>query len=362
LKRTYGRIENVNTLSGFEFLDHLRRLQGNTLEYLGLGPQESAFEVVLARPGLRLRRYRMGAANGPPLLIVPAPIKRPYIWDISPERSVVRRVIEHKVEVYLVEWTEPGTGSPGLADYSGPMLDACFAAIADLSACHKVFLAGHSLGGVFAALHSAYRPEQVAGLALIDVPLHFPLAAGTSRKLRETDAGSSPRLPGSFLSLTSAIAAPGTFYISRYLDCIASMASHEQMATHWRVERWTMDELPMSRRLFDDVVERLYGQDSFMRGELAIDGKPLHPRNIKAPLLSVYQPSSASIQSDAVLAFHRAAGSADKELVPYCGDVGVALQHVGPLVGENAFRQVWPRVFNWLDRISGLSHWQSGPA
>jgi polyhydroxyalkanoate synthase len=115
-----------------------------------------------------------------------------------------------------------------------------------------------------------------------------------------------------------------------------------------------MDELPMSRRLFDDVVERLYGQDSFMRGELAIDGKPLHPRNIKAPLLSVYQASSDLIPSDAVLAFHRAAGSADKELVPYCGDVGVALRHVGPLVGDSAFRQVWPRVFNWLDRISGL--------
>lgn len=342
----------MNTLSGFEFLDQLRRLQGNALDYVGLGPKESAYDVVLALPGLRLRRYRMDATSGPPLLIVPAPIKRPYIWDISPERSVVRRAIAHQVEVYLVEWTEPGAASPGLADYAGPMLDACMATVTQLSQCDKVFLAGHSLGGVFAALHSAYRPRQVAGLALIDVPLHFPATAGAMRKRRAPGARSSACLPGSFLSLTSAGAAPGTFCTGRYLDRIASMGSRAQMATHWRVERWTMDELPMSRKLFDDVAERLYGQDGFMRGELSIGGKALAPRDIVAPLLTVYHPSSTLISSEAALALHQTAGSADKELVPYGGDVGVALQHVGPLVGDSAFLHVWPRVFHWLARVS----------
>lgn len=350
----------MNPPSWFEFLDQLRRLQGMTLDSLGLGPRESAFQVVFTQPGLRLRRYGVGAANSPPLLIVPAPIKRPYIWDLSPERSVVRRAIEHKLGVYLVEWTEPdkGTWSPGLPDYSGPMLDACIAVTAEQTGSDRVFLMGHSLGGVFAALHSAYRPEHVAGLALIDVPLHFAKAAGVFRApfglgipARQERRSSAP-VPGSLLGMISASAAPGTFCASRYLDYLASMGSREQMATHWRVERWTMDELPMPRTLFDDVVQGLYRQNSFMQGELAIGGIQLHPRNITAPILSVYQNSTIT-PAESVLAFHRAAGSADKELVPYFGDVGVALQHVGPLVGDNAYRHVWPRVFNWLDRISG---------
>lgn len=351
----------MNRPSWFELLDQFRQLQGNTLDRLGLGPRESAFQVVFTRPGLRLRCYGTGAAHSAPLLIVPAPIKRPYIWDLSPERSVVRRAIEHKLGVYLVEWTDPGEGtrSPGLSDYAGPMLDACIAATAEQTRCDKVFLTGHSLGGIFAALHSAYRPEHVAGLALIDAPLHFPKMAGASQTLPELKIPgrqklySSSRVPGSLLSMISASAAPATFCASRYLDCMASMASVERTATHWRVERWTMDELPMPRTLFDDVVEGLFRQDSFMRGELAIDGVRLHPRDITAPLFSVYQPSSAITTRESVLAFHRAAGSRDQELVPYFGDVGVALQHVGPLVGDNAYRHVWPRVFNWLDRIVG---------
>lgn len=335
---------------GFEHLDRLRQLQGRALDSLGLGPRESAFQVIFTRPGLRLRRYT-GPPGNPPLLIVPAPIKRPYIWDLSPERSVVRRAIAHQLGVYMAEWTEPDTArrSPGLEDYAGTMLDDCVAAAAEQSGAKSVFLTGHSLGGIFAALHSAYRPQQVTALALIDVPLHFAQTEGAFRSLPAL-APSRP-IPGSFLSMISASGAPETFCVSRYLDYFASMASQERMATHWRVERWTLDELPMSHRLFEDVLERLYRQNSFMRGDFAIGGVRLSPRDITAPLLTVYQPSSTIIPRASVLAFHDAASSPDKELVPYFGDVGVALQHVGPLVGDNAYRHIWPRVFAWLDRF-----------
>jgi polyhydroxyalkanoate synthase len=345
--------------SWFEFLDQLRRFQGNVLDCFNLGPRESAYEVVFTQPGLSLRCYGKGATNSLPLLIVPAPIKRPYIWDLSPERSVVRRAIEHELSVYLIEWTEldEATTSPGLADYAGPMLDACIAVATEQTGSDRVVLTAHSLGGIFAALHSAYRPEHVAGLALIEVPLHFAEAGdfqaqpGLGSPIPEA-LGALSRVPGSFLSMISATAAPGTFYASRYLDYLASMASPEQMATHWRVERWTMDEFPMPRTLLEDVVEHLYRRNSFMQGELAIGGVRLHPSAVTAPLLTVYQPLDTVAPAESVLAFHRAAGSSDKQLIQYFGDVGVALQHVGPLVGDNAYRQVWPRVFNWLDRVS----------
>jgi polyhydroxyalkanoate synthase len=201
----------------------------------------------------------------------------------------------------------------------------------------------------------------VAALVLIDVPLDFAAVPGAFSRLPGIDLParaarpSAPQVPGSLLSMLSACAAPLTFCVSRYIDCVASMASWEHTVTHWRVERWTLDEFPMSRKLFDEVMEYLYRQNRFMRGELMIGAVRLHPRNVGAPLLSVYQLASTIIPSESVLAFHRAAGSSVKELVPYFGDTGVALQHVGPLVGDNAYRQIWPRVFRWLDRISKQS-------
>lgn len=345
----------------FQSMDQVRCLQASALDRFGLGPRESAYQAVYERPGLRLRCYGSGAAGTAPLLIVPAPIKRPYIWDLTPERSVVRRALEHGLGVYLAEWTAPpaGAAQPGLAEYAGPMLDECAAVAAARESSGKAILAGHSLGGVFAALYSAYRPSRVAALALIDAPLHFAEASGPFRPSLQLDfakeavAASTERVPGSLLSMISAGAAPATFCTSRYVDHLASLGSRERLETHWRVERWTMDESPLSRKLFDDVIAELYRRDSFMRGKLKIGGRRLHPRDISAPLLTVYQPASALIPSASVLAFHLAAGSDDKELVSYPGDTGVALQHIGPLVGDYAQQALWPRVFTWMERVSG---------
>jgi polyhydroxyalkanoate synthase len=49
-----------------------------------------------------------------------------------------------------------------------------------------------------------------------------------------------------------------------------------------------------------------------------------------------------------VLPFHAAAGSAEKGLFWYEGDVGVSLQHVGMLVGRNAHRHLWPELAGWM--------------
>jgi poly(3-hydroxyalkanoate) synthetase len=46
--------------------------------------------------------------EAPPVLIVPAPIKRPYIFDFLPPVSVVRRLLEKGFAVYLIDGREVG--------------------------------------------------------------------------------------------------------------------------------------------------------------------------------------------------------------------------------------------------------------
>jgi polyhydroxyalkanoate synthase len=337
---------------GFQQLDRFRRLQGRTLDRLGLGPVESAFQVVHEQPGLRLREYGRGVADEAPLLIVPAPIKQPYIWDLAPGTSVVQHALSRRAGVYLVEWTEPSDAlSPGLGDYAGAMLADCVDAILERTGADKVILAGHSLGGIFAAIHSAFRHERIGALVLIDSPLHFAAAGRPSREMPAANNGHAAAcIPGSMLSAGTARAAPYSFCTSRMLDRVASMRSHEQSLSHWRVERWTLDELPMSRKLFDDL-SSLRRDNSFMRGELAIGGAKVGAQQVRAPLFAVYEPEGGFVPASAVLEFCDAASSADKQLAPYHGDVGVALQHIGPLVGASAHRDIWPRIFDWLAPI-----------
>ncbi len=49
-----------------------------------------------------------------------------------------------------------------------------------------------------------------------------------------------------------------------------------------------------------------------------------------------------------MLPFHAAAGSAEKRLLWYEGDVGVSLQRVGMLVGRNAHERLWPQLADWM--------------
>jgi polyhydroxyalkanoate synthase len=49
--------------------------------------------------------------------------------------------------------------------------------------------------------------------------------------------------------------------------------------------------------------------------------------------------------------FHRATASPRKELLEYHGDQGVALRHVGVLIGHAARTVVWPKIIDWIDRL-----------
>jgi polyhydroxyalkanoate synthase len=341
---------------GFRQIDDWRRWQGRLLDGLGLGPVETAFRILLDRPGLRLRAYENETGAGTPLLIVPAPIKRAYIWDLTPPVSVVRRCLDAGLRVYLTEWTDPAAGEAelGLEDYAGRLIPAALDVVAAAGGGRRVLLAGHSLGGTLAAICAALYPDRVRGLVLLEAPVKFGAAAGAFAPLLAAapPAGALRAIlgdvPGSFLDLASVMASPASFLWARWFDRFASAGDAEALRTHLRVERWTLDEFPLPGRLFEEVVEWLYREDRFMNGNLRVGGRIAAPEALDMPLLSVIDPHSVIIPAASVLPFHRAVRSAEKRLFCYHGERGVALQHVGVLVGRNAHRRLWPQILRWM--------------
>jgi polyhydroxyalkanoate synthase len=337
-------------------LDAARRWSGRLLDALGAGPQTTPCRVVEPAPGVRLRAYAPDSATGPVVLLVPAPIKRWYIWDLQPDRSVVARCAAAGLRVYLAEWTDPGPDEQerGLEAYADTLLTACLRAVAEQTGADRALLAGHSLGGTLAAICAARRPQLVAGLVLLETPLRFGPDAGAFAPLVAAAPPASwlhspgQGIAGSFLDAVSAAAAPRSFQIERYVDLARSLPDPAALATHLRVERWTLDESALPGRLFDDVLERLYRRDELMAGTLSINGARVGPESLTAPMVNVVDPRSVVIPPRSVLAFHDAAASGDKQVLHYHGDVGVALQHVGVLVGAAAHRQLWPALLTWM--------------
>src|SRR5215467_3636943 len=87
----------------FALADTARRIQGDVLGAWGLNPSECRYRVIASGPFWRLRDYSDSDASSP-LLIVAAPIKRPYIWDLAPSVSPIRYCLSQRQHVYLLEW------------------------------------------------------------------------------------------------------------------------------------------------------------------------------------------------------------------------------------------------------------------
>ena len=363
---------NQNTLGtlgvqALKDMDRSRQERGKMLDRAGYGPQQTPSTVLHTEPGLRLRRFGEKDSDGPAVLLVPAPIKRAYIWDLTPQLSVVRRWLERGYQVYQAEWVpvhDTGESAAhganfGLADYGDRLLAACQQAIAADSGEKRLIVAGHSLGGVLAAIYSCMHPDKVRATILLESPLHFePASCCFNRLVQATPhardiADSFSHVPGAFLNMMSAIAEPHAFQWERIMDRTLSMFDPEALSTHMRVERWTHDEFPMPGRLFTDIVESLYRNDDFMQGRLVIHSgsteRTIGPKDLRAPLASVVDPRSKVIPLQAMVPFNQAAASTNKLVLEYQGDIGVNLQHVGVLVGRSAHAKIWPALFAWLE-------------
>jgi polyhydroxyalkanoate synthase len=83
--------------------DEARRQIDRVLDGVGLGPDETPHRIVAELPASRLRAYQdTEHSEAPVVLIIAAPFKRAYIWDLLPQISVVRRCLERGARLPLV--------------------------------------------------------------------------------------------------------------------------------------------------------------------------------------------------------------------------------------------------------------------
>ncbi|TMJ60658.1 MAG: alpha/beta fold hydrolase [Alphaproteobacteria bacterium] len=260
----------------FFISDALRRSLGSLFDGAGLAPQQASWRVVLDQSDFRLRRYgRQGAPAGP-VLIVPAPIKRPYIFDLLPEVSIIRRLTEAGFSVYLTQWREQKSATADLGKYVGSL----GIALEKIAVEHgrAPILIGHSLGGTLAAILAALEPDRVDKLVLIEAPLKFGEHTGALGPITLYPdswlfGGTVEPIPGTLLDLASVAAAPDEFSFGHWSDAWASLPDAKALAIHSRVIRWTLDEFAPPAALLQNVVDFLYRKDLFARNELRLLGR-----------------------------------------------------------------------------------------
>ncbi len=335
----------------FIMSDILRRAQGDVVGAFGLDPSECSYRLVASRPHWRLRDYG-GEDRAQSLLIVAAPIKRPYIWDLAPSISAIRFCLKNGLHVRLLEWMPASSQTANIG------IDDCVLAISEGVAIAtaaaqgtKTHLIGHSLGGTLAAIHAAVLPETIRSLVLLGAPLCFAPSESQFRdalvSLVPEDVSDTEPFPGSLLSQMSALASPYTFLWCRLMDAAMSIVDPYALEIHGRVERWALDEAALPGRLVHQIVEWLYRENRFCCGDLRIGQKLVGPSTLSAPTLAVVNTADDVAPMASLKPFANAMGR-NVRIIEYPGEIGVCLQHLGILVGRQAHACIWPEIISWL--------------
>jgi len=152
------------------------------------------------------------------------------------------------------------------------------------------------------------------------------------------------------LSQVSVLASPDTFLWSRLTDAALSVTSRHALEIHTRVERWALDEVPLPGKLVHQLIEWLYRENRFCRGELKIGGRLISPQSMSVPTLAIVNTTDDIAPLSSVKPFIESMATKDTRIIEYPGEVGVGLQHLGVLIGQDAHANVWPEIISWLDK------------
>jgi polyhydroxyalkanoate synthase len=331
------------------------------LERAGLAPERA--ETLLTAPvgttpsttvyeenKLELRHY---APDDPrhetPILLVYALVNRPYILDLQPDRSVIRRLTGAGFDVYLLDWGEPSRldRSLTMADYVGRYLDNCVDAAREHAGAGDLHLLGYCMGGTMAIMYACLHPEPVRTLSLLATPVAFDGTGGILERWAayyDPDAAVETlgNVPAELLSAEFAMMDPVDQYLGKYAALYDNLDDDAFVANFARMERWIRDGVDVAGAAFAEFVGEIYQDNRLAEGRYDLDGRPVRLGDLDVPLLQVVGENDHIVPAASSRPLHDLAGSEDQRLIEF------PRGHIGISVSSMAHETLWPEVSAWL--------------
>jgi polyhydroxyalkanoate synthase len=317
---------------------------------VGDPPPTTSFEVVDASGLLRLRHYRYDGGSAPlgPVLLVYSLLRRPYILDLLPDRSVVRSFLHQGFSVYLAEWLPPqGADSwRGFEAYVEHDLGRAVDCVRRRERIDGVSLIGPCFGGSLAVIYAALHPDNVQQLVTCALPFETdpPVAPAVVEYLTHVYGN----LPAWFIHAWLSARTQSLLHLGLY--AAEDFDEPELAESGWgaahpvvsALHRWTNSDVPMAGRLACEMMRDAYGDAQLAESRLRVGGRRVALRDIRCPVLNITGKRDRLVPPASSAALIERVGSREtRNLVFPAG-------HLGLLASLAAQRELWPRVGEWL--------------
>lgn len=286
-----------------------------------------------------------------PVLIVYAYINRPYILDLQPDRSVVRKFLESGLNVYMIDWGYPKKADKyiDIEDYLG-YIDKAVSIVAKQTGRDKITLHGYCLGGTLSIIYSALKPEKVKNLVLQATPVDFDVAKTINLWAKSLDADkvadAMGNAPGEFLNNAFLLADPIGLTFGKYANLIREAKDENFLRNFLRMEKWIFDSPDIPGATFRRYIKDWYQKNLLIKSEFRLAGKRVELRNINMPTLAITADYDHIAPPESTKPVLDAISSTDKTMMT--SPTG----HIGVSVGSKPAYSLWPKVIDWIKERS----------
>ncbi len=357
--------------TSLDFIDtHRKFLTGMEilLEPTDISVGTTPSEVVYSEDDMKLLHY-IPTVEKPytiPVLIVYAFVNRYYILDLQPDKSVVRKLLDEGLDVYVIDWGYPSGADRYLTldDYVNGYLNNAVEWIRKKSKADKITLMGVCQGGTLSVMYAALHPEKIKNLVTLVTPINFDTDKGLLHvwaKSLDVDkiVDYYGIVPGDLLNVGFLLTDPFRLMIDKYaglfdrIECependACRLKNEETVNNFLRMEKWIFDSPDQAGEAYRQFMKDCYQKNLLIKNQMKLDGKSIDLRKITMPLLNVMAETDHLVPNAASVPLNDVVASTDKETFVF------PTGHIGIFVGSKSQKEVCPKIAGWLKPRSML--------
>ena len=310
-------------------------------------------DAVYREDKLTLYRYRPIAQSAglPPVLIVYALVNRPYMMDLQQDRSLIRRLLELGVDVYLIDWgyADGADRYTDLNDYINGYLHRCLDVVLRKHQIPSTTLLGVCQGGTFSLCYAALHPERVRNLITMVTPVDFKTPDNLlSRWAQSIDVDALVAahgvVPGDVLNAAYVSLLPFRLLQQKYVNLLDAGSDQAQMDNFMRMEKWIFDSPAQAGAAFAQFMRWFFQENRLLKGTLEIGGRTVDLKNISQPVLNIYGKQDHLVPPSASTALEALVSTMDYVAL------GLEVGHIGMYVSGRSQRELPKAITHWLTR------------
>jgi polyhydroxyalkanoate synthase len=322
--------------------------------------------LIERRDKVELFRYEPLAEQriATPVLIVYGLIGRYTMADLQPDRSLVRSLLNKGLDLWLIDWGQPGRNERWLTidDYVDDYIDAAVERIRSETGHDKITLLGICEGGVFTACYAALHKERIRNLVLTITPIDFHAdvddPAAHHGFLNVWTRSLSPHdvdrlvdalgvIPGEFMSSIFSLMTPMRSLTKYNVDLIDIIDDKDKLMNFLRMEKWLADRPDHPGAAGRQWLRELYQENRLYEGRFVLSGQTVDLSAIDIPVLNIFALDDHIIPPTCSKALARKVGSSDYTEIPLPGG------HVGLFVSSKSQGALTGSIAEWLRERDG---------